>query len=360
MERAWGRMGSRRTQHTSGSVPDAAAARQDPAVRMARRLLLDFPRGSTPNRGRPAARGHRAHLGREERVAARPVRDAAHRRRPCGCATCPRSATSARWAACSARPGRRGEVRGGRHRRGTRGELTSVEAPYELVKTMRASVLVLGPLLARDGARAGLAARRLRDRRAADQPPPAGAREDGRRASASSPATSRPTAERLRGAEIYFDTVTVTGTENVMMAAALADGETVIRNAACEPEIARPRRPAERDGRAHPGGGRLHASASKGVTALHGAEHTVVPDRIETGTFVAACAIAGGRHRDPRLPAAAPARRHREDARDGRAHRGGTGQSARALARARSGPAASAPCPTPASPPTCRRSTWRS
>ena len=101
------------------------------------------------------------------------------------------------------------------------------------------------------------------------------------------------TAERLRGAEIYFDTVTVTGTENVMMAASLADGETVIRNAACEPEI------SDLADLLVAMGARIQGAGGstiriEGVTSLHGAEHTVVPDRIETGTFIAACAIAGG------------------------------------------------------------------
>ena len=150
-------------------------------------------------------------------------------------ATCPRCATSAPWAACWRDLGRRW-IPGRRHRRGHRpAELTSVEAPYDLVKTMRASVLVLGPLLARRPG-AGLAARRLRHRRAPHRPAPAGAREDGGR-DPRRVGYVEAAAERLRGAEIDFDTVTVTGTENVMMAATLADGETVIRNAAREPEI---------------------------------------------------------------------------------------------------------------------------
>ena len=100
-------------------------------------------------------------------------------------------------------------------------------------------------------------------------------------------------AEKLRGAEIYFDTVTVTGTENVLMAATLAEGETVVRNAACEPEIVDLADLLARMGARIQGAGGPTIRI-EGVGSLHGAEHTVVPDRIETGTFVAACALAGG------------------------------------------------------------------
>jgi UDP-N-acetylglucosamine 1-carboxyvinyltransferase len=172
------------------------------------------------------------------------------------------------------------------------GSLTSVEAPYDLVKTMRASVLVLGPLVAREGrARVSL---------------PGGCAIGARpinlhlRALEKMGATINvehgyvdARAERLRGAEIYFDTVTVTGTENAMMAACRADGETVLQNAACEPEVV--------DLAALLGamGARIEGAGTptirvEGVASLHGARHTVVPDRIETGTYVAACAMAGG------------------------------------------------------------------
>jgi UDP-N-acetylglucosamine 1-carboxyvinyltransferase len=170
--------------------------------------------------------------------------------------------------------------------------LTSVEATYDLVKTMRASVLVLGPLVARaHRARVSL---------------PGGCAIGARpidlhlRALEKMGATIRVEAgyveahaERLRGAEIHFDTVTVTGTENVMMAASLAEGETVIRNAAREPEIDDL---ADLLGKM---GARIQGTGTatlriQGVDKLGGAEHTVIPDRIETGTFVAACAIAGG------------------------------------------------------------------
>ncbi|MFI5006601.1 MAG: UDP-N-acetylglucosamine 1-carboxyvinyltransferase [Solirubrobacterales bacterium] len=171
-------------------------------------------------------------------------------------------------------------------------ELTSVEAPYELVKTMRASVLVLGPVLARLGrARVSL---------------PGGCAIGARPINLHLLALEKmgaaitvehgyveARAERLRGAEISFDTVTVTGTENLMMAASLADGETVLRNAACEPEV---KDLADLLGAM---GAKIEGAGTPtlrvvGVPSLHGARHLVIPDRIETGTYVVACAIAGG------------------------------------------------------------------
>jgi UDP-N-acetylglucosamine 1-carboxyvinyltransferase len=170
--------------------------------------------------------------------------------------------------------------------------LQSLEAPYDLVKTMRASVLVLGPLLAREGrARVSL---------------PGGCAIGARPINLHLQALEKmgaaitvehgyveARAERLRGAEIYFDTVTVTGTENVLMAASRAEGETIIRNAACEPEIADLADLLIRMGARIQGAGGSTIRV-EGVDALRGAEHAVIPDRIETGTFVAACAIAGG------------------------------------------------------------------
>jgi UDP-N-acetylglucosamine 1-carboxyvinyltransferase len=170
--------------------------------------------------------------------------------------------------------------------------LTSVEATYDLVKTMRASVLVLGPVLAREG-RATVSL-------------PGGCAIGDRPIDLHLMALQKMGAEikvergyvearakRLEGAEIYFETVTVTGTENVMMAAALAKGETVIRNAACEPEIADLADLLVKMG-AHIQGAGGSTIRIEGVDRLHGAEHAVIPDRIETGTFVAACAMAGG------------------------------------------------------------------
>jgi UDP-N-acetylglucosamine 1-carboxyvinyltransferase len=172
------------------------------------------------------------------------------------------------------------------------GTLTSVEAPYELVKTMRASVLVLGPLLAREGrARVSL---------------PGGCAIGARPINLHLQALERmgaaisvdhgyvdARAERLHGAEVYFDTVTVTGTENVLMAASRAEGITVLRNAACEPEVVDLAALLTSMGAKIEGAG-TPTIRIEGVEALHGARHTVVPDRIETGTYVAACALAGG------------------------------------------------------------------
>jgi UDP-N-acetylglucosamine 1-carboxyvinyltransferase len=137
------------------------------------------------------------------------------------------------------------------------------------------------------------------------------------------------TAKRLRGAEINFDTVTVTGTENIMMAASLAEGETIIRNAACEPEIVDLAELLIKMGARIQGAGGSTIRI-EGVDRLHGAEHTVIPDRIETGTFVAAVAMAGGdieiRNCNPAHLRPGP----RQVPRDGRPYRRGPGQPARA------------------------------
>jgi len=171
-------------------------------------------------------------------------------------------------------------------------DLTSIEAPYDLVKTMRASVLVLGPVLARAGrARVSLpggcaiGARPINLHLLAFEKMGASISVEHGYVEARS--------ERLRGAEIYFDTATVTGTENVMMAACLAEGETVLRNAACEPEV------TDLADLLVAMGARIQGAGGptiriEGVAALRGAEHRVIPDRIETGTYVVACAIAGG------------------------------------------------------------------
>jgi UDP-N-acetylglucosamine 1-carboxyvinyltransferase len=170
--------------------------------------------------------------------------------------------------------------------------LCSVEAPYELVKTMRASVLVLGPLLAREGrARVSLpggcaiGARPINLHLQALQKMGAEIRVEHGYVEAR--------AERLRGAEIAFETVTVTGTENVLMAAALADGETIVHNAACEPEVSDLAELLVRMGARVEGLGTPTLRVG-GVERLHGARHAVIPDRIEAGTYVAACAVAGG------------------------------------------------------------------
>ncbi len=172
------------------------------------------------------------------------------------------------------------------------GALSSVEAPYDLVKTMRASVLVLGPLVAREGrARVSLpggcaiGARPINLHLQALEKMGASITVDHGYVEAR--------AERLRGAEIYFDTVTVTGTENLMMAASRADGVTVLQNAACEPEVVDLAALLSAMGARIEGAGTTTIRI-EGVAALHGTRHNVVPDRIETGTFIAACALAGG------------------------------------------------------------------
>jgi UDP-N-acetylglucosamine 1-carboxyvinyltransferase len=172
------------------------------------------------------------------------------------------------------------------------GTLTSVEAPYDLVKTMRASVLVLGPLVAREGrARVSL---------------PGGCAIGARPINLHLQALTRLGAEievdhgyvearagRLRGAEISFETVTVTGTENVMMAATLAEGRTVIHNAACEPEVSDLATLLVQMGARIEGAGSPTVTI-EGVDRLGGARHAVIPDRIEAGTYIVACAVAGG------------------------------------------------------------------
>ena len=175
-------------------------------------------------------------------------------------------------------------------------------ASYDLVKTMRASVLVLGPLLARCGrAKVSLPGGCAIGARPVDQ------HVKGLEAMGATIAIEHgymhATAERLRGARIVMDLVTVTGTENLMMAAALAEGETLIENAAREPEVVDLARCLTRWAR------RSRARAARdphpGVRTLGGAEHRVMPDRIETGTYLAAAAAAGGK---VRLTGAAPNR----------------------------------------------------
>jgi UDP-N-acetylglucosamine 1-carboxyvinyltransferase len=172
------------------------------------------------------------------------------------------------------------------------GALSSFEAPYDLVKTMRASVLVLGPLVAREGrARVSLpggcaiGARPINLHLQALEKMGAAITVDHGYVEAR--------AERLRGAEIYFDTVTVTGTENLMMAACRAEGVTVLQNAACEPEVVDLAALLSAMGARIEGAGTTTVRI-EGVASLHGTRHNVVPDRIETGTFIAACALAGG------------------------------------------------------------------
>jgi len=166
-------------------------------------------------------------------------------------------------------------------------------APYDLVKTMRASILVLGPLVARFGE--------------AEVSLPGGCAIGSRpvdlhiRGLEAMGATItveegyiRAKADRLHGAHIFFDTVTVTGTENILMAATLADGETILDNAAREPEVVDLAECLIAMGAKISGHG-TSTIRIQGVEKLHGCHYDVLPDRIETGTYLVAAAVTGGR-----------------------------------------------------------------
>jgi UDP-N-acetylglucosamine 1-carboxyvinyltransferase len=172
------------------------------------------------------------------------------------------------------------------------GSLRSREAPYELVKTMRASILVLGPLLARFGdARVSLPGGCAIGSRPVDQ------HIKGLQAMGAEIVVEHgyivAKAARLKGARITTDMVTVTGTENLLMAAALAEGETILENAAQEPEIPDLAEMLIAMGAKIEGHGTSRIRI-QGVERLHGVSHAVIPDRIETGTFLCAVAAAGG------------------------------------------------------------------
>src|SRR5580692_8161691 len=170
--------------------------------------------------------------------------------------------------------------------------LASPEVSYELVKTMRASALVLGPLVARCGrARVSL---------------PGGCAIGARPIDLHIKGLERlgakitqdhgyveATADRLKGAEIVFDKITVTGTEDLLMAATLAEGETVMKNCAREPEVADLADLLNKMGAKIEGAG-TSTIRVKGVSKLKGAKHRIIPDRIEAGTFIIAGAITGG------------------------------------------------------------------
>lgn len=171
-------------------------------------------------------------------------------------------------------------------------ELQSVEAPYELVRTMRASILVLGPLVARYG----------RARVSLPGGCAIGARPINLHLKALEAMGAEITlsegyvearAERLHGAKIYFDTVTVTGTENILMAATLAAGTTVLENAAREPEV------TDLANLLIQMGAKIHGVGTdrleiEGVDSLAGTSYRIIPDRIEAGTFMIAAALTHG------------------------------------------------------------------
>jgi UDP-N-acetylglucosamine 1-carboxyvinyltransferase len=172
------------------------------------------------------------------------------------------------------------------------GRLNNRVAPYEMVKTMRASILVLGPLLARFGeARVSLPGGCAIGLRPVDQHIK-GLQAMGAQISIDH-GYIHARADRLKGARIVTDLVTVTGTENLMMAAALADGTTVIENAAREPEVVDLANCLIAMGARISGHG-TDVITVEGVSQLHGATYTVMPDRIETGTFLCAAAATGG------------------------------------------------------------------
>ncbi|MGZ0018038.1 UDP-N-acetylglucosamine 1-carboxyvinyltransferase [Nitrosomonas sp. wSCUT-2] len=170
--------------------------------------------------------------------------------------------------------------------------LTHLVAPYEMVKTMRAAILVLGPLLARAGeANISLPGGCAIGLRPVDQ------HIKGLQAMGAEIQIKHgyihAVANKLHGARIVFDIVTVTGTENLMMAATLAVGTTILENAAREPEI------VDLANCLKAMGAKIHGAGTdiitiEGVSSLHGAEHAVMPDRIETGTFLVAATATGG------------------------------------------------------------------
>ena len=165
-------------------------------------------------------------------------------------------------------------------------------APYDMVKTMRASILVLGPLLARCGeARVSLPGGCAIGARPVDQ------HIKGLQAMGAEIHVEHgyvhAKASRLKGARIVTDMVTVTGTENLMMAAVLADGETIIENAAREPEVVDLANCLVSMGAQISGAG-TDIIRIRGVERLHGATHPIMPDRIETGTYLCAAAATGG------------------------------------------------------------------
>ncbi|HLV28937.1 MAG TPA: UDP-N-acetylglucosamine 1-carboxyvinyltransferase [Burkholderiaceae bacterium] len=171
-------------------------------------------------------------------------------------------------------------------------ELTSLEAPYELVKTMRASILVLGPLLARFGeARVSLPGGCAIGQRPVDQHIKGLAAMGAEIRIEHGYVVAK--AKRLKGATIRTDMVTVTGTENLMMAAVLAEGRSVLENAAREPEVVDLAELLIKMGARIEGHG-TDRIVIDGVPSLHGATHRIVPDRIEAGTFLCAVGAAGG------------------------------------------------------------------
>ncbi len=173
--------------------------------------------------------------------------------------------------------------------------ISDAVAPYELVKTMRASILTLGPTLARTGiARVSLPGGCAIGARPVDLHLIALEKMGAEIVTSHGYIEARaPQGGRLKGTHIVFERITVTGTENILMAAALADGETVLENSAREPEVTDLIMLLRKMGAKIEGEG-SNTLRIQGVSSLHGAEHSVIPDRIEAGTFLVAGAITNG------------------------------------------------------------------
>ncbi|MBU2710062.1 UDP-N-acetylglucosamine 1-carboxyvinyltransferase [Zooshikella harenae] len=172
--------------------------------------------------------------------------------------------------------------------------IKSLSAPYELVKTMRASILVLGPMLAHFGkAEVALPGGCAIGSRPVDLHI-RGLEAMGADIKVEDGYIKASVKDRLKGAHIFMDTVTVTGTENILMAACLADGQTVIENAAREPEVVDLAHCLIKMGAKISGHG-SDTIVVDGVPKLHGCVYSVLPDRIETGTYLVAAAVTGGR-----------------------------------------------------------------
>jgi len=176
--------------------------------------------------------------------------------------------------------------------------IDKLEAPYDMVKTMRAAILVLGPLVARFGeARVSLPGGCAIGSRPVDLHikglQAMGAEIHIEHGYIHAQVPQNKGSNRLKGARIFFDLVSVTGTENLMMAATLADGVTVLENAAREPEVVDLAHCLIAMGAKIEGAGSDTVTVT-GVSRLHGASHRIMPDRIESGTFLVAAAAAGG------------------------------------------------------------------
>ena len=173
--------------------------------------------------------------------------------------------------------------------------ISDAVAPYELVKTMRASILTLGPALARTGvARVSLPGGCAIGARPVDLHLTALEKMGAEIATSHGYIEARaPKGGRLKGGHVVFEKITVTGTENILMAATLADGETILENSAREPEVTDLIVLLRKMG-ARISGDETSTLRVQGVAALHGAEHSVIPDRIEAGTFLVAGAITNG------------------------------------------------------------------